>query len=100
MDFCIEPKCSECETKKMGIEYRSVQFLIPIHETPIETGQYAKWSEWDITPKDKLPIDPQHEYSVPKSFITGLKMIVSMVQDLIVNCEKGGDGNDKNQPTI
>lgn len=90
MDFCTDPKCSGCETKKIGMEYRTVQFLIPIHETTIETGQYAKWSEWDVTPKDR--VIPQDGYIVPQNFINGLKTVITMVSDLITEAEqKGGD---------
>lgn len=95
MDFCIDAKCSECETKKMGVEYRTIQFLIPVHEVSIDTGSYAKWSEWDITPKDKMPLEdmvtiPRAEYEalkaggsylIPKEKQEELKTIASLLVD-------------------
>lgn len=91
MDICIDQKCSECETKKMGLEYRAIQVLIPIHEVTFDTGAYAKWSEWDITPKDRMPttVDETAEYSIPKAFVEGLKLVATMILDLIKSAEKG-----------
>ena len=93
MDMCIDAKCSECETKKMGIEYRTIQFLIPVHELTLDTGAYAKWSEWDVTPKDRMSVsvDDETEYVTPKALVNVLNTVTTMLLDLLKDCEKEPD---------
>lgn len=100
MDMCIDSKCSECETKKINIEYRTIQVLIPVHEQTLDTGEYAKWSEWDITPKDRMPllVNEETQYAVPKAFVAGLKMIANMILDLIKMAEK--EKPDRKEQTL
>ena len=65
--------CTECQTFRRSVEYRTISLMIPIHELTLNTGDYHKFSEWACLPKDKMPSEdmvtiPKAEY---KALISG-----------------------------
>lgn len=70
-------------------DYYKIEVKVPKKDCSIDFRSYAKWSPMQLNELHEQPDEPR--YSVPKAFIAGLKMIASMILDLIKSCEKSAE---------
>lgn len=76
--------CEDCNTSRRSVEYRTVQVMIPLHEQSVDTGEYARWSEWEISPKDRMaPVVPEGTYVWPKKFMDYLETLQAIIDDMV-----------------
>ena len=67
-------------------DYYKIEVKVPKKDCSIDFRGYAKWTPMQLNELHEAVNETR--YSVPKAFITGLKMIASMILDLIKSCEE------------
>ena len=66
-------------------DYYKIEVKVPKKDCTIDFRGYAKWTPMQLNELHEQANEPR--YSVPKAFISGLKMIASMILDIIKSCE-------------